>query len=62
MSIPSDWPIAQGMLVYNKATMQPFQVRCNCSSSPPLQTARYVAANRHLFMTPEQFLAQQKDT
>jgi hypothetical protein len=60
MTIPANHIVAQNQLMYRKSPtpgQQPtvFQVRCNCASSVREQTARFVDANRHLFITPEQF-------
>jgi hypothetical protein len=60
MTIPADHIIAQNQLMYRKPATPGtapivFSVRCNCGSSPKEQTARFVQANRHLFITPQQF-------
>jgi hypothetical protein len=62
MTIPANIIIAQGMLLYRKpAEPGPapviFSVMCNCGGSPREKTSRFVDANRHLFITPDQFKA-----
>lgn len=63
MTIPANIAIAQNMLVFRKQpngqTPVVLTVRCNCGSSPREQTARFVDANRHLFITADQFKANQ---
>jgi hypothetical protein len=59
--IPSNIPIYQGLLVYRimPEGQQPqiVSARCNCASSPQEQTARFIDANRNLFITAEDFMA-----
>jgi hypothetical protein len=62
MTIPAGTIVAQNQLLYRKPsapgqTPTIFTVRCNCGSSPREQTARFVDANRHLFLTHDQFKA-----
>jgi hypothetical protein len=61
MTIPANLVVAQNQLLYRKVpagqTPTIFTVRCNCGSSPREQTARFVDANRHLFLTHDQFKA-----
>jgi hypothetical protein len=62
MTIPANLVVAQNQLLYRKPsapgqTPTIFTVRCNCGSSPREQTARFVDANRHLFLTHDQFKA-----
>jgi hypothetical protein len=59
MTIPAGTIVAQNQLLYKKvpAGQTPiiFTVMCNCGSSQRDKTARFVDANRHLFITPEMF-------
>jgi hypothetical protein len=60
MTIQADIIIAQNQILYRKTEPpggQPtiFTVACNCPSSPRERTSRFVSANRHLFVTAQQF-------
>jgi hypothetical protein len=60
MTIPADTIIAQGQILYRKTEPpggQPtiFTVSCNCSSSVKERTSRFISANRHLFVTAQDF-------
>ena len=56
----SEQPIAIGQTMYERATMRPFTVLCNCSASMPRShTLRYITQNRHEFLTPKEYLDAQ---
>jgi phosphoribosyl 1,2-cyclic phosphodiesterase len=62
MTIPAGTIVAQNQLLYRKhpvpgQTPTIFTVLCNCGSSQRDKTARFVDANRHLFLTHDQFKA-----
>ena len=62
MTIPADTIVAQNQILYRKTNPpggQPtiFTVRCNCASSTREQTSRFISQNKHLFVTPTQFVA-----
>jgi hypothetical protein len=55
-------PIAIGTTMYEKETLRPFIVLCNCSASKPRNhTQRYVSQNRHEFLTVQEYLDAHKN-
>jgi hypothetical protein len=59
--IPTHIPIYQGLVVFKRVptgqTPTIVSARCNCASSKADETARYIDANRNLFITAEDFKA-----